>query len=216
MPEPELAAALEAYKTSRALTSKGKIGAMIFASRLARTSRLPFDVEAGIAAKGEGQVKGLGKTSVQAILADYGIQRILAEENGRTSRGSLGNIRSFLTFLNGLHAAGKADTAAVEAWWVDQAKRFFNAKPFMLRFESGKSLRFVIRELLIRAAAADALRDRSGEGLCAVTLQQYAPSALRRSMTLHPSTGQSHDRRSTSAARSHCGPGAVPSPRGHL
>ena len=159
MPEPELAAALEAYKTSRALTSKGKIGAMIFASRLARTSRLPFDVEAGIATKGEGQVKGLGKTSVQAILADYGIQRILAEENGRTSRGSLGNIRSFLTFLNGLHAAGKADTAAVEAWWVDQAKRFFNAKPFMLRFESGKSLRFVIRELLGQAKKR---QDQSG------------------------------------------------------
>jgi hypothetical protein len=151
LPEPDLAAALLAYKSSNRLTGKGQIATMIYASRLARKCGLPFNVEAGITTEGEGQVKGLGKGSVQAILADYGVSRVLAEEGGRTSRGSLGNIRGFLSFLNELHFAGGADTAAIEAWWVEQATHFFNAKPFALRFETGKSLRSVIRDLLAQA-----------------------------------------------------------------
>ncbi|MBK7051536.1 MAG: DUF4928 family protein [Rhodoferax sp.] len=146
------------YKTQSGITGKGQIATMIYASRLARRTGLPFDVEGGITTEGEGQVKGLGKGSVQAILADYGITRVLAEEGGRTSRGSLGNIRNFLNFLNELHIAGNADTSAIEAWWVEQAKYFFNAKPFALRFETGKSLRSVLRDLLAQA------RKRQDEG----------------------------------------------------
>lgn len=159
-PQPALATALAHYKTSQAISGKGQIATMIFASRLARRTGLPFDVEAGITTEGEGQVKGLGRGAVQAILRDYGITRVLAEEAGRTSRGSLGNIRNYLNFLNGMHAQGLADTACIEAWWVEQAKQFFNAKPFSLRFEDGKSLRFVIRDLLEQAKQ----RQQAGTG----------------------------------------------------
>jgi hypothetical protein len=135
----------------RGLNGKGQIATMIFASRLARRDGLPFNVDAGIVTDGEGQVRGLGKGSVQAILADYGISRVLAEEGGRTSRGSLGNIRGYLTFLNELGAQASDNISSIEAWWVEQAKQFFNAKPFILRFEAGKSLRSVIRDLLAQA-----------------------------------------------------------------
>jgi Domain of unknown function (DUF4928) len=151
LPSAELSAVLQAYKSANSLTGKGQIATMIYASRLARKSGLPFNVEAGITTEGEGQVKGLGKGAVQAILLDYGIARVLAEEGGRTSRGSLGNIRHFLNFLNDLHRRGKTDTASIEAWWVKQATHFFNAKPFALRFEAGKSLRSVFRDLLAQA-----------------------------------------------------------------
>lgn len=151
LPGDALSAALLAYKTDSAISGKGQIATIIYASRLARRSGLPFDVEGGITTEGEGQVKGLGKNSVQAILADYGITRVLAEEGGRTSRGSLGRIRNFLNFLNQLHVAGETDTAAIEAWWVEQAKHYFNAKPFALRFETGKSLRSILRDLLAQA-----------------------------------------------------------------
>ena len=124
---------------------------MLFASRLARKSGLPFDIEAGLITEGEGQIKGLSKGAVQAILADYGIARVLAEEGGRTSRGSLRNIRSFMAFLNRLSAVRAVDTSAVEAFWVTQAQTFFNAKPFTLNFEVGRSLRSVIRDLLSQA-----------------------------------------------------------------
>lgn len=151
LPDADLSAVLAQYKVDHVLTGKGQIATMIYASRVARREGLPFDVEHGITTEGEGQVKGLGKGAVQSILRDYGITRVLAEEGGRTSRGSLGNIRTYLTFLNGLGAQAQTNIASIEAWWVEQAKRFFNAKPFTLRFESGKSLRSVIRDLLAQA-----------------------------------------------------------------
>lgn len=150
-PTAKLAALLSAYKSGNGITGKGQIATMLYASRLARRSGLPFDVERGVTTEGEGQVKGLGKGAVQAILSDYGISKVLAEEGGRTSRGSLGNIRNFLNFLNELHIAGHANTSAIEAWWAEQAKSFFNARPFALRFEAGKSLRSVLRDLLTQA-----------------------------------------------------------------
>jgi hypothetical protein len=150
-PESALRDKLLEYQTQNGLNGKGQIATMLFASRLARKSGLPFDIDAGLITEGEGQIKGLSKGAVQAILADYGITRVLAEEGGRTSRGSLGNIRSFLVFLNRLHAMRALNASAVEAWWVHQAQQFFNAKPFTLHFEAGKSLRSVIRDLLGQA-----------------------------------------------------------------
>ena len=150
-PDEDLLYALAAYKSANRLSGKGQIATMIFASRLARREGLPFDVERGVVTEREGQIRGLGKGAVQTILADYGITRVLAEEGGRTSRGSLGNVRDFLRFLNDLHARGIANPAAIESWWVEQAKHFFNAKPFALKFENGKSLRSVVRDLLGQA-----------------------------------------------------------------
>jgi hypothetical protein len=151
VPSGVLSEQLAEYRVTKKVSSKGKIAALIYASRLARSTGLPFDVDRGITTDGEGQVRGLGKGSVQAVLADYGVERVLAEEGGRTSRGSLGNIRAYLGFLNELANAGQLDLSAVEAWWVDQAKQFFSAKPFALRLEQGKSLRFVVRDLLAQA-----------------------------------------------------------------
>lgn len=151
LPDTHLTGLLDSYKASHGLNSKGRIATMIFASRLARGSGIPFDIERGITTEGEGQVKGLGKGPVQAILRDYGITKVLAEEAGRTSRGSLGNIRSYLSFLNGLAPLTGETLASIEAWWVEQAKRFFNAKPFALRFVASQSIRSVIRDLLAQA-----------------------------------------------------------------
>lgn len=151
LPGVGLATQLSDYQQANRLNNKGQLATMIFASRLARRSPLPFDVKGGITTEGQGQVKGLGKASIQAILSDYKITQVLAEEGGRTSRGSLGNIRSYLEFLNTLNESSPLDVASVEAWWVEQAKQFFNAKPFALRLEAGKSLRFVVRDLLTQA-----------------------------------------------------------------
>lgn len=150
-PPVEIADRLLDFKTTYSLSGKGQIATMIYASRLARCSGLPFDVEGGVTTDGEGQVRGLGKGAVQAILRDYGITKVLAEEGGRTSRGSLGNIRTYLLFLNNLGEQAAANLDSIEAWWIEQARHFFNARPFTLRFETGKSLRSVIRDLLAQA-----------------------------------------------------------------
>ena len=146
-----LCASLAKWKSDHEIVGKGQIATMIYASRLARNRGLPFDTINGIRTNGEGQVKGLGRPAVQKILRDYGVTLTLAEEAGRTNRGSLGDIRAFMDHLNVLHDADGVDASAVEAWWIEQAKAFFNARPFALRFEAGKSLRTVIRDLVMQA-----------------------------------------------------------------
>lgn len=146
----ELHRRLAAYQKDRKLTSKGKLSAILFVSRLAKRDGLPLDAGALIT-DNKGQVLGLGKTAVQAILNDYGITRVLAEEAGRTSRGSLGNMQDYVGFLNGLHAEGLADTESIEKWWVARVNDFFSAQPFTLRYDTSKSLRAIVRDLLAQA-----------------------------------------------------------------
>lgn len=142
--------ALAAYQKQQKLTSKGKLAAMLFVTRLAKKNGLPMDSSALVTDQ-RGQVQGLGKAAVQAILRDYGISRVLAEEGGRTSRGSLGNMRDYVDFLNALHKTDKVDLDAIEAWWVDRVRDHFCAQPYTLKYDLSKSMRAIIRDLLTQA-----------------------------------------------------------------
>ena len=88
---------------------------------------------AELKAESAGQVAGLSKSSVQAILADYGITKVLAAEGGRTSRGSIKNMEDYVGFLNGLHEQGNCDLDVIEAWWVERVKDFFCVKAIQLK-----------------------------------------------------------------------------------
>jgi hypothetical protein len=57
LPGASLTATLLTYKTESGITGKGQIATMIYASRLARRTGLPFDVEGGITTEGEGKLK---------------------------------------------------------------------------------------------------------------------------------------------------------------
>jgi len=179
-PNSRLVSALAQYQDTNKLNGKGQIATMIFASRLVLNKGLPFDIDKGITTEGEGQVKGLSKSAVQAILKEHGITRVLAEEGGRTSRGSLGNIRQFIGFLNEMHDQGLVNMPQVETWWVVQAKQFFNAKPFALKFEPGKSLRFVIRNLLAQAKTRQS--ESSGTMFVGAMLQHLVGAKLTLAM----------------------------------
>lgn len=146
----ELQQKLTEYQREKRLTSKGKLAAILYVSRLARKNGLPLDASI-LVTDGKGQVLGLGKSAVQAILKDYGITRVLAEEAGRTSRGSLGNMQEYVAFLNELHADGIADTDKIEVWWVARVHDYFSAQPFTLKFDTSKSMRAIIRDLLAQA-----------------------------------------------------------------
>ena len=116
----------------------------------ARTKGLPLDPDQ-LLTEGGGQVLGLGKGAVQAILQRYGIERVLAAEGGRTSRGSIGNMREYVALLNRLHADGSADLDAVEAFWIARVQDYFAAKPFRIRLDASRSLRLVVRDVLDQA-----------------------------------------------------------------
>lgn len=88
---------------------------------------------------GGGQVRGLSKNAVQSILRRHGIERVLAAEGGRTSRGSLGRMREYVAYLNQLGSA--LDLNAVELFWIDRVKSFFQARPLRLNADPSKGIR---------------------------------------------------------------------------
>ncbi|MBN1562024.1 DUF4928 family protein [candidate division KSB1 bacterium] len=129
------------------IKSKGSLSVMIVMTRRAQEKDFPLKEE-DFLTKAGGQVKGLGKNAVQKILNDYGIHRTLAEEGGRTSRGSINNMNLYIDFLNMLYNKGILQWGAIEKHWINQVKRYFSSTPFKIRMDTSKSTRVVIRDLL--------------------------------------------------------------------
>lgn len=142
--------ALAAFNQSKKFGRKGPLGVALVTTQHARKLGLPLEPSA-LLTEGGGQVLGLGKASVQSILKRYGIERILAAEGGRTSRGSIGNMRDYVAFLNDLHMKGIADLDVIERFWIDRVYEFFAGKPFKIRLDGYRSLRVLVRDMLMQA-----------------------------------------------------------------
>jgi hypothetical protein len=138
------------FRDSHNMKTKGQLGVMLHITRLAGEKGLPIDPET-LRTQKEGQVAGLGKGRIQNILKDHGITRVLAEEGGRTSRGSLGNAADYAVFLNSLYVKGNIDLAVVEKWWIARVRDYFSGKPFTLKLDSSKSLCSIVSDLLTQA-----------------------------------------------------------------
>lgn len=150
---------LRRFMEKNSVAGKGALSVMLVVTRHAKEKGLPLEPET-LVTEEKGQVLGLGKGSVQAILADYGITRVLAEEGGRTSRGSIGHMQRYVAFLNDLHHKGLADIATVEKWWVEQIKKHFSAKGFTLHYDPAKSLKFIVEDIIEQAVK----RQKAGQG----------------------------------------------------
>ena len=105
-----------------------------------------------------GQVLGLSKSAVQSILKRHDIDKVLAQEGGRTSRGSIKNMRAYAGFLNEFHdqkantpQQDTTDIAIIEKYWIDRVQDFFSGKPFRIRLDSAHGLRRLVRDLLDQA-----------------------------------------------------------------
>jgi hypothetical protein len=148
------AAALEkelaAFTSENGFRGKGPISVALVVTQHARNMGLPLDDEKLIT-EGGGQVLGLGKGAVQTVLKRHGIDRVLASEGGRTSRGSLHNMRQYVAFLNRLKGQGEVDLGVVEAFWIDRVHEFFAGKPFKIKLDASKSLRTVVRDVIAQA-----------------------------------------------------------------
>ena len=99
---------LAAFTAEKSFRGKGPISVALVVTQHAKTMGLPLNPDILIT-EGGGQVLGLGKGAVQAILKRHGIDRVLAAEGGRTSRGSLGNMREYVAFLNALSRKASVD-----------------------------------------------------------------------------------------------------------
>jgi hypothetical protein len=146
----ELREKLVAFATQNNFRGKGPLSVALVVTQHARAMRLPLD-HSTLITEGGGQVLGLGKGAVQAVLKRHGIDRVLASEGGRTSRGSLQNMRQYVTFLNDLHRRGDVDLDVVERFWIGRVQEFFAGKPFKIKLDASKSLRAVVRDVIAQA-----------------------------------------------------------------
>jgi len=166
---------LTEFRDTNSVKGKGQLAVVLHITRLAIENGLPIDPET-LRTQKEGQVAGLGKGRIQSILKNYGIVRVLAEEGGRTSRGSLGNAADYAVFLNELHKKGGADLPAIEKWWTARVQDYFSGKPFMLKFDPSKSLRSIVSDLLAQAIKRQ--KDNPGTTYAGTVLQHLVGAKL--------------------------------------
>ncbi|MEK4031507.1 DUF4928 family protein [Methylocystis sp. IM2] len=146
----ELNQALTAFTKEKKFARKGPLCVAIVMTQQAKASGLPLD-PANLLTEQGGQVLGLGRGAVQAVLNRHGITRVLAAEGGRTSRGSIGNMREYVGFLNKLAESSTVDLDTVEEFWIARVHEFFSAKPFKIQLDASRSLRAVVRDVLQQA-----------------------------------------------------------------
>lgn len=142
---------LEALRaTHPKFLNKGGLCVALVVTQTAKDKGLPLDPD-GLRTEERGQVAGLGKTAVQKILEAHGITKVLAEEGGRTSRGSLGLMEEYVAVLNDLHEVGKLDIDEALSWWIGRVQDHFASEGPRFNFDTGKSLRANISDLLQQA-----------------------------------------------------------------
>ncbi|GHT92013.1 hypothetical protein AGMMS49545_08890 [Betaproteobacteria bacterium] len=171
-----LVAALRDFSQAHHFNGKGSLCVALVVTRHAQEKGLPLNPDT-LLTQGGGQVLDLGRTRVQTILNQHGITRTLAAEGGRTSRGSIGNMREYVAFLNERHARfGAVDLNAIEKFWIEHVQAFFAAKPFKIHLDVSKSLRALVRDVL--AQAEDRQRRTPGMQYVGAVLQHLVGAKL--------------------------------------
>lgn len=142
--------ALEEFARIQKFRGKGPLCVALVVTDHAKNMSLPLNPDDLLTEQG-GQVLGLGVARVQAVLRRHGIERILAAEGGRTSRGSINNMRAYVKFLNSLASESSFVLEDVEEFWIKRVEEFFAGKPFKLKLDSSLGIRAVVRNLLLQA-----------------------------------------------------------------
>lgn len=148
--DTQLKKRLEVFTKEQAFKTKGPLCVALVVTQHAKEKGLPLAADSLLTDKG-GQVLGLGVGAVQTILSRHGITRVLAKEGGRTSRGSISNMRAYVAFLNQLKIESLAHLEEIENFWVERVNDFFAGKPFKIRLDVSKSLRTLVRDVLSQA-----------------------------------------------------------------
>jgi len=154
---------------------KGGLCVALVVTETAKSKGLPLEPEALRTDEG-GQVAGLGKAAVQSILEAHGITKVLAEEGGRTSRGSLGLMHAYVGCLNDLYEHGNMQLNEALAWWIEKVRIHFASEGPKFHFDPGKSLRSNIEDLLRQAQELQA--DAGGANYVGAMLQHLVGAKL--------------------------------------
>ncbi|WP_077355197.1 DUF4928 family protein [Brevundimonas sp. LM2] len=159
----EALADLEALVDGGRFATTGPLAIALVVVDRARGRDMPLDAF-DFRAANSAQVAGAGGVAANRILRRHGVTNSLGSEGGRTSRGSIDRMEELVALLNRRHAAGDLDLDAVEAFWVQKARDYFNTTPIAFRADPALSLRMALRELLAQAE----LRQKSMGGVMIV------------------------------------------------
>ena len=170
-----LAEKITAFETANAIRGKGPLCVMLVLTRKAKEGAPPFFAEDFLTPQG-GQVAGLSGSAVQTILNEHGITRMLAEEGGRTSRGSIQKMRAYIDLLNELASKKLLDFEALEAWWIERVIQFFASQPFRMRIDASRSLRSIVADLVQAAFARQ--RECPGAMVAGAVIQHLVGAKL--------------------------------------
>jgi len=168
--------ALQAFAADNGFRGKGPLSVALVVTGHARALGLPLDATA-LTTANDGQVLGLGRSGVQAVLERHGITKVLASEGGRTSRGSIANMRAYVSFLNDIALARDVDLDLVEAFWIDRVRAHFAAKPFQLRIDPSLSVRAIVRALMDQVEVRQ--REASGAMVVGTVMQHLVGAKLQ-------------------------------------
>ena len=166
---------LSVFAEEHEMHTKGTLSMVLVLTRNAAGRTPPYDPRDFLTPKG-GQVAGLSGAAVQSVLADHGIDRVLSEEGGRTSRGSIGRMTAYMKLLNEMHASGALDFQAVEKWWVERVKLYFATKPLRLKMDSASSMRSIVMQLI--EAAFERQKETPGTMLAGAIMQHLVGAKL--------------------------------------
>lgn len=166
---------LAEFASRNAIRGKGPLSVVLVITRSASKGSPPYSPQQFLTSQG-GQVAGLGRAAVQAILADHGVERVLAEEGGRTSRGSIKRMRAYVDFLNQLAKDGMLDFESIERWWIDRVREFFGSQPFKLKMDASRSLRSLVAGLIEAAFARQ--RECPGTMVAGAVIQHLVGAKL--------------------------------------
>ncbi len=165
--------ALLALVKREEITQKGGLSVMLCVTDLARNLHPPFKPSDFLTGK-KGQVKNASKAKVQKILRRHGIERVLASEAGRTSRGNIARMEAYLCLLNELAEKAPLNFDALETFWVKRIELYFSSEPLKVKLDGAKSLRQLVSDLMDAAFE----RQRSCQGvMVAGAVMQYLVGA---------------------------------------
>ena len=141
---------LTQFQNDKNITTKGALSLVVQITRKCKNMDFPVDSKDFLTEK-QGQVAGLGGGNLRKILAEHGINRILASEGGRTSRGNMELMIAYVRKLNELHENHILDLNQTEDFWANAVTQYFNNLPFTLNSDASKTISANLDDLFAQA-----------------------------------------------------------------
>jgi hypothetical protein len=157
---------------------KGSLALLLILTHNSASRKFPLNA-VDFVTSGGGQVAGASGAAANKILAAHGVKVRLSSEGGRTNRGSISLMQSYIQCLNEIHSRGLLDLGGALNHWVARTEAFLAEAPFKARLNDQQlSIRALVNDLLSQAQAKQ--KTRPGATFTGTLMQHLTAAKLRR------------------------------------